>query len=164
MPIQGDSPLPPNIFVSIHPDFPFQPLFLVRSFAQVIDVLDVRDIEINVNFRRWYPNTSTQLGLSLPIGTHRFYSIELAFANGIYRSPELKAIMLARFGILLDLSILPTTVLFHELTHISERKRRGDAFANFNGEEKVVVEKEKEFVDAVLKKERPHFLELLPKE
>ncbi|OGZ94547.1 MAG: hypothetical protein A2131_00840 [Candidatus Sungbacteria bacterium GWC2_49_10] len=71
--------------------------------------------------------------------------------------------MLARFGSILSLSILPTVVLFHELTHISERKRRGDAFANFNGEEKVVVEKEKEFMRAVLRKERPPFLELLQK-
>jgi len=163
MPIQGDSPLPPNVYVSIHPDFPFQPLFLVPSFTDTYDTLDIRDIEIHINFRRWYPHISTGLGLSLPVSTHKFYSIELAFANGIYESLELKTFMLARFGSIPNLSILPTVVLFHELTHIAERKKRGDAFAIFNDEEKVVVEKEKEFMRAVLKNGRPHFLELLPK-
>jgi len=163
MPIQGDSPLPPNVYVSIHPDFPFQPLFLVPSFTDTYDTLDIRDIEIHINFRRWYPHISTGLGLSFPISTHKFYSIELCFANGIYESLELKTFMLARFDSILSISILPTVVLFHELTHIAERKKRGDAFANFNGEEKVVVEKEKEFVQAVLREEKSHFLELLQK-
>lgn len=166
MPIQGDSPLPPNIYVSLHPDFCFQPSFLVDPFTQVIKELDLEDVEIFLTFRPWFPGTSLQLGITYPNQIHKFLNIDLLFSPTIRRTKTCKKGCNGRYGSMLSLTHLATAIIYHELVHISERKKRGNPYKKFSDpqtEENIASEKEIEYMQSVIDKKRPYLLELLPK-